>query len=356
MSSPLLWFGSAAKFLKSQLIIPGSTSGNITIQPAAVTTSHALTLPGAQGAASTVMQNDGSGVLSWVSGPSVAAQMTDWALDTSFTLSAGFGSPTNVSIYSRRVGDSLEVRGTFGWTGAASVLYIQLGGGKTIDTAKMPSTTNGTFVGKAHCYDSGNQIESSGVGHALFYDGSTNNQVFLTRVSGTTTTYAKANGNTFVATTIESFFFSVPISGWSSTTVAINSISARYFASATAISGTLATINWTTKDYDTNNAMSSGTYTIPVAGKYQINTALLITGTIALNNSLVLEIQKNGTVVSRFTEFFPATLTDGKAVLSDIINCAASDTIRIQASSNVTAPSIVSSNFDNYFSIALVGN
>lgn len=137
---------------------------------------------------------------------------------------------------------------------------------------------------------------------------------------------------------------------------AAESVNARYYSSATSISGSLATITYATKDYDTHNAYSGGTYTVPVTGKYEINAAILITGTIALNNNLIVEIQKNGTVVSRFTEFFPATLTDGKAAFSDLISCNAGDTVRIQVSSSVTGPSIVSSNFDNYFSIFRQGN
>lgn len=138
-------------------------------------------------------------------------------------------------------------------------------------------------------------------------------------------------------------------------TTAASVISARYFASSTTISGALATINWTTQDFDSNSAMSSGTYTIPKAGKYQINVALLIAGTISLNNQAVIEIQKNGTVVSRETTFFAATLTDGRIRLNDIINCALNDTIRIQVSTTVVVPTIVSSNFDNFFSIARLG-
>jgi hypothetical protein len=131
--------------------------------------------------------------------------------------------------------------------------------------------------------------------------------------------------------------------------------SMRYYSSSSIISGSLATVTYATQDYDTNSAYSSGVYTVPVAGKYQVNVALLVTGTIALNNNLVIEIQKNSSVVSRYTDFFPATLTDGKGMMSDIINCALNDTIRIQVSSSITGPSIVTSNFDNYLSICKVG-
>jgi hypothetical protein len=134
------------------------------------------------------------------------------------------------------------------------------------------------------------------------------------------------------------------------------SVNARYYASVTTISGTLATISWTTKDFDSHGGMSSGTYTVPVAGKYQVNAGLLISGTIALNTTAIMEIQKNGTVVSRNTEYSGGAMTNQKAWSDDIISCIAGDTLRIQVSSSATAPAIVSSNFDNYISLSRVGN
>lgn len=153
-----------------------------------------------------------------------------------------------------------------------------------------------------------------------------------------------------------STYFTVNRISGPATIAASDAVNIRYFSSSTSISGSLATIVFATKDFDTNNTYASGIFTVPSSGKYQVNVGLLITGTIALNNNMIVEIQKNSSVVSRFTEFFPATLTDGKAAMSDLISCVAGDTIRIQASSNVTGPSIVSSNFDNYLSIVRTGN
>lgn len=133
-------------------------------------------------------------------------------------------------------------------------------------------------------------------------------------------------------------------------------VNARYYSSSTSISSSLSTITFATKDYDTDNAYSSGIYTIPTSGKYQINAALLITGTVSLNNTLIMEVQRNSTVVSRTTIFLPASIADGKAIINDIINCSGNDTIRIQLSTSAIAPSIISSNFDNYFSIARIGD
>lgn len=136
---------------------------------------------------------------------------------------------------------------------------------------------------------------------------------------------------------------------------ATESVNARYFASATSISGSLATIVWTTKDYDSHNAMASGVFTVPTTGKYQVNTAIALSGTFVLNNTSILEIQKNGTAVSNKTHYIAAAITNEHLQLSDLISCVAGDTIRVQVSNSGTGPAIVSSNTKNFISITKVG-
>jgi hypothetical protein len=53
------------------LALSGSTSGTLTLQPAAVTTPYTLTLPSAQGAATSILSNNGAGALSWLVTPSM---------------------------------------------------------------------------------------------------------------------------------------------------------------------------------------------------------------------------------------------------------------------------------------------
>lgn len=76
MSAPIIWNSGAARLLQAGLKIPGSTSGVLTLQPAASTTSYSLTYPGAQGAANQILQNNGSGVYSWISGTDAATAST----------------------------------------------------------------------------------------------------------------------------------------------------------------------------------------------------------------------------------------------------------------------------------------
>lgn len=137
---------------------------------------------------------------------------------------------------------------------------------------------------------------------------------------------------------------------------ATESVNARYFASATAITGSLATVVWTTKDFDSHNAMASGLYTIPVSGKYEVNLNVQVTGTIALNSAIDAQLQKNTVAISEFQSYAGGAMTAQNAQLSDIISCNAGDVIRLQLSSSATLPVIAASNTKVFFSISRVGN
>lgn len=138
---------------------------------------------------------------------------------------------------------------------------------------------------------------------------------------------------------------------------ASESVNARYYASSTSVpSVTITKVVWTTKDFDSHNAMSSGTFTCPSAGKYQVNSAVSLTVGTSLDGGQTIYIYKNAAAVSQF-EFAPAgSLTRLSVQISDCISCVAGDTIDIRVRPNGTSPSITSSNTYNYISIARVGN
>ncbi len=137
---------------------------------------------------------------------------------------------------------------------------------------------------------------------------------------------------------------------------ATDTVNCRYYASSTVITSSLATVVWTTKDYDSHNAMSSGVYTVPIAGKYQVSSNVGMTGTIALNSLVVIEIQKNSSVYTRNKLYSGGVETQLTGLIDDTINCLAGDTIRIQLSNTCTSPVIVTSNFENFISITRTGN
>lgn len=134
------------------------------------------------------------------------------------------------------------------------------------------------------------------------------------------------------------------------------SINARYIDSATSVSGSLATVVWTTKDFDSHSGMSSGVYTCQSQGKYQVNSFMTMTGTFALNSLLQMQIQVSSTSVSESLYYAGGIITRMTGQISDIVNCPAGGTIRLQVSNSGTSPIIDSTTKRNWISISRVGN
>lgn len=149
---------------------------------------------------------------------SVGPAISDFE-DTNLTFSSGFGTPTQVNIQSRRVGDSLEVYGTIEiGTVGADTCSIQLPPGLIINSSKISSNTNaqilGNWFGRSNSGGGVFAYASSGV---LFYDGTTNDKVFVTYLQGVTPyEFEKTATNAFLGNNFGfTFEFKVPIAGWS---------------------------------------------------------------------------------------------------------------------------------------------
>ncbi len=137
---------------------------------------------------------------------------------------------------------------------------------------------------------------------------------------------------------------------------ATESVNARYYSATATITGTASTITYSTKDFDSHNAYSAGTYTIPVSGKYQINAALSVNGTYAINAGTVISIFKNGVIVSEYTYEVSGAQSGAQALISDILSAVAGDAVTIRIRSNATGPTVNASTSANYFSISRTGN
>ncbi len=136
-----------------------------------------------------------------------------------------------------------------------------------------------------------------------------------------------------------------------------SSVNGRYFSSTSTISGSLSTVTYATKGFDSQNAYSGGVWTCQTAGKYQFNAGIATAGTVALNSALDLQIQQSGSA-SQISEDLvdgAAGLTNLSTSVGDIFNCAVNDTITVKVSSGATTPTIVSSNSRNYFSWTWLG-
>lgn len=165
---------------KVTLIAPASLSGDVTV-----------TLPSTAGTLS-------------------VATITEWVAYTP-TLT-GLGTATGVEFYSRRVGDTLEVRGKFTCgTTTATEARIELGFNGTsgsitsADSTKLPS-------GTSLCGTGAISVASAVLIHTLIERSVTYLTFGIQTVSNAGLT--KANGTVFSSGQTVSVFASVPITGW----------------------------------------------------------------------------------------------------------------------------------------------
>jgi hypothetical protein len=158
------------------------------------------------------------------------------------------------------------------------------------------------------------------------------------------------------STTLNTFFIG---KRQAPTTISATEVVAmRYtLASATAIGTSAAVLPYTTKVFDTHNAYNTttGLYTCPVYGFYQVNAMFTTTGvTIATTNGVDLYIRKDGVDVSRKLVLGNGATTVNYGVEHDtLIECNAGQTIGIYPVSAV-ATTAVTSAILNVLSIARI--
>ena len=121
--------------------------------------------------------------------------------------------------YWRRVGDSIEIKGTGATSGVAAVaLSVSIPSGLTVDSAKMATTTNTNSHG--HFYNTTSTATSfagSAVGPwPIFSDTSTSSTLFYVAQTNTASRFAKVNANAIITAgdRIRFELSGLPITNW----------------------------------------------------------------------------------------------------------------------------------------------
>jgi hypothetical protein len=283
-------------------------------------------------------------------GPQVsnsAPAMSDWKqYSPTFT---NLGSVTGVLFYSRRVGDSLEVYG-YGLigTGSAAQAQITLGynggnGNVTIDNTKI---TSGSTIGEATTSQSSTTyfgivpLSTSGA-----------NYFNLGIQSSTTPGVTPVNGN---ATGLSAQYFSVhltvPVVGWSSNTASSADTDTRVIAFRSSgtptgsIANTISTLVYPSAAFDSSGSYSSSTgkFTVPVAGYYEVSAFLgAVSTTYASTNFATIIINQNSTAIASGSNQLSGSLSGTIYVNSSAIAlCAAGDTLYTQGQTNNSSATV----------------
>lgn len=132
------------------------------------------------------------------------------------TFGAGFGTPTNVSLFHWRTGKFLNVSGAFtSGTTSAAIGSISLPNGLTIDASALGinnTTSNpGQEVGRF------NYPAVDGFGNIVTAPATSTSVVYFATNNGTGTRLtptSSVSSNALPSTTVTSIFFRVPIAGW----------------------------------------------------------------------------------------------------------------------------------------------
>lgn len=130
-------------------------------------------------------------------------------------------------------------------------------------------------------------------------------------------------------------------------------VAARYSGVTTGSIGAAANLTtYPTKDFDTHNAYSSGIYTVPAAGLYQISASNEVSGTESLDQVLTISVFKNGSATAYLDmRRAPGTVSTTAATGSTLLNLVAGDLIGIRIYTTIGSPSYTSAEILPEFTI-----
>lgn len=297
-----VWLSSAGNFCTTQSTGVGYCTG--TAQTGSSTANIRLVLYNANATtvstvASTIYLDD------FYLGPQTAPSgpaMTDWVAYTPTIV--GFGTPTNVSFFSRRDGGDLLVQGGFSsGTSTATTAQIGLGfngasGNVTADSTKLDTSTNTSIGSVAFGFT------STGIFTVI---APTSNQTYvnLGLQNGSTAGTLPGQGNAIAGSgTAMTFSFRVPIVGWSSNSSMSSDTDTRVIAaSASTLTSTSVAVNtnlvFTTTNFDTAGGFTSpGVYKAPVTGYYQVTISGL-NSSGSTNGNIYVNVSGTNTIIGQ---------------------------------------------------------
>jgi hypothetical protein len=362
------WLSLAGNFAMTQSSGVGIATG--TFQTNATTSSIRFVIYNANATAGAVTMYFDDFYVGPQTAP-IGAVVTDFSTRLTFTPSTGFGTVTNSNIQSKRVGDTLRVYGSWSaGTTTAVTASITLPSGLTLDTSKL-----NPFAGAYQKVGSWTQMTNSStfipqstlLGDVVFDGTTTNSLYFVANVSGNL--FTKSNVNAIWSNSASiSFYFEVPITGWSSQVQLSSDTDTRVIAmrangsSSSTITTSFTAIPFNTVVSDTAGAYNTnGTYTIPVTGYYDIAAQAYINGTPTIGAAFIIDLY-NATSASEIAagtqyNYQSASVNAGSSTInlkSVQLNAGTQIQIRALYAGTITSPTLGTGTTTTYFSVSRV--
>jgi hypothetical protein len=137
---------------------------------------------------------------------------------------------------------------------------------------------------------------------------------------------------------------------------ATESVSMSYSTSTTNIpnTSTPTQITFTAKQWDSHNAFSTNTYTVPVSGVYLVSAGFAMAGAV---DNPIMYLYKNGTNFRRITQNTASAINPQQSSCVSV-RCVAGDTLAIyvQRGGGTANVALDGVSTNNYFSVDRVGN
>lgn len=268
-----VWLNSTANFAMTQSSGVGIASG--TVQTGATTASLRFVIYNANATSGAITVLFDSFSLTQQTAP-IGAALTDWQ---SYTPTYnGFGTPTGVEAFWRRVGSDVEIDVKFiaGTTTAVEGRVSLPSGLTSASSARIPSIR---LAGIAEINTLGAAGQNVGVSYATLIEPSVTYITFSSRSSGNTG-LTKLNGSSIAssgnAITIRTL---IPISGWSSNVQMSSDTDTRVISFwgrktlSEAVTADVTNIAFTTQA-DSAGAWNGTQYVVPIAGDYAVTASI----------------------------------------------------------------------------------
>lgn len=142
---------------------------------------------------------------------------------------------------------------------------------------------------------------------------------------------------------------------------ASETVAARYTTSTAQAISTTTIVNFTTKVFDSHNAVTTGAswkFTAPVAGKYLISAAFF-TASTALNQRFIYEVFKNGTTQNIWVANMEKETTNTSRLVGHgtaVVDAFAGDTIDVRGTASGATTALSGDAYQNYIEIYRIGN